>query len=69
MVLMGDKEYDQGHVVKVLCKVIAGLGACVRACFWFCGCSCGWLVLGATSVGRHSIIIDLTPPYPNAMPP
>ena len=27
MVLIGDKDYDQGHVVKVLCKVIAGLGA------------------------------------------
>lgn len=26
VVLLGDKEYDQGHVVKVLCKVIAGLG-------------------------------------------
>ncbi|TFJ81175.1 hypothetical protein NSK_007517 [Nannochloropsis salina CCMP1776] len=27
VVLVGDKDYDQGHVVKVLCKVIAGLGA------------------------------------------
>ena len=27
VVLVGDKEYDQGHVVKVLCKVIPGLGA------------------------------------------
>ena len=27
VLLIGDKSYDQGHVVKVLCKVIPGLGA------------------------------------------
>jgi hypothetical protein len=27
VVLIGDKEYDQGHVIGVLCKAIPGLGA------------------------------------------
>lgn len=64
VVLMGDKEYDQGHVVKVLCKVIAGLGAyatCVTACSLF---GCGVVCVGMT--GRRSVAAasQLTCPLP-----
>jgi hypothetical protein len=42
VVLLGDKEYDQGHVVKVLCKVIAGLGACYVYTAYCVYCVLAW---------------------------
>ena len=54
MVLVGDKEYDQGHVVKVLCKVIAGLGAYALAfCMLvWCGVEACGLVCLPVPAGR-----------------
>ena len=60
---MGDKEYDQGHVVKVLCKVISGLGA-MKAVAAFQEAQVCAHIHTHTYTHRHTYIAPLSFPLP-----